>query len=97
MSEEKKNKPMLKARVGRFQVSIWKRKKLIKARNDFDCEREVEQVRACVQYSRFSKSRNEYDNQRIWCNPDELRNLVEVLDQLNGDVGGDEDAESKSA
>jgi len=97
MSEENKNKPIRKARIGRFQISIWKRKKLIEARNGFDCEREVEQIRACVQYSRFSKTRNEYDNQRIWCNPDELRNLVEVLDKLNDSIGGVEDAESESA
>ncbi len=97
MSEEEKNKPIRKARIGRFQISIWKRKRIIKARNDFDCEREIEQVRACIQYSRFNKMTNSFDNQRVWCNPDELRSLVEVLDKLNDDVGGDEDAEPESA
>ena len=45
MNEESK-KPLVKKRLGRFQVSIWKRKKLFKARNDYDVEREIEITRA---------------------------------------------------
>ena len=81
---EEKNKPLVKKRLGRFQVSIWKRKKLFKARNDYDVEREIEITRACIQYSKYNKTTNTWNNQTIWCNPDELRNLVQVLDELNG-------------
>jgi hypothetical protein len=77
-------KPLVKKRLGRFQVSIWKRKKLLKAKNDYDCEREIEIVRACIQHSQYNKQTNTWTNQVIWCNPDELRNLVQVLDDLNG-------------
>ena len=83
MNKENK-KPIVKKRLGRFQVSIWKRKKLFKARNDYDVEREVEIARACIQYSQYNKSTNSWTNQTIWCNPDELRNLVQLLDELNG-------------
>ena len=76
--------PLVRKRLGRFQVSIWKRKKLYKAKNDYDVEREVEIARACIQYSQYNKQTNSWTNQAIWCNPDELRNLVQVLDELNG-------------
>jgi len=78
------NQPLVKKRLGRFQVSIWKRKKLYKAKNDYDVEREVEIARACIQYSQYNKSTNNWINQTIWCNPNELRTLVQVLDDLNG-------------
>ena len=81
---EEKNKPLVKKRLGRFQVSIWKRKKLYKAKNDDDVEREIEITRACIQYSQYNKATNTWINQTIWCNPDELRNLVQALDDLNG-------------
>lgn len=81
--KQEKNKPIKKNKVGRFQISIWKRTRIIPAKNDFDVEREVEQVRACVQYSRFNKLHQNWENQHIWCNPDELRNLAEVLDNMN--------------
>ncbi len=81
--ETKKNTPIIKERVGRFQISIWKRKRLIAAKNDFDAEREVETVRACIQYGRRILGTDEWVNQSIWCDCDELRNLARVLDQLN--------------
>lgn len=82
--ENENKKPLVRVRLGRFQISIWKRKKLFKAKNDYDVEREVEIVRACIQYSQYNKSTNNWTNQSIWCNPDELRVLVQVLDDLNG-------------
>jgi predicted transglutaminase-like protease len=78
------NKPLVKRRFGKFQVSIWKTKKLFKAKNDYDVEREIEIARACIQRSQFNKQTSSWTNQSIWCNPDELRNLVQVLDDLNG-------------
>ena len=50
--EQKKNGPITKQRVGRFQVSIWKREKVVPADADkFSPERKYEIIRACVQYS----------------------------------------------
>ena len=82
-NQDKKNQPVAKSKVGRFQVSVWKKKKLFQARNDFDVEREVEMVRVCIQYSTFNKGQNTWTNQSIWCNPDELRDLANALDKLN--------------
>lgn len=75
--------PIAKQRVGRFQISIFKREKLVPARDDYDVERRFDIVRACVQYSRFNKRSGAYDRQQIWCDPHELRNLVQVLDEMN--------------
>ena len=87
--EQKKSGPMMKKQIGRFQVSIWKRRKVVPAKNDFGVEREVDIVRACVQYSRCNRQTGAWERQQIWCEPEELRSLVQVLDQLGGDAGGD--------
>ena len=82
------NKPIMSKRMGRFQVSTWAFKRLRKARHEFDCEREYEVVRACVQYSRYNRRTGEFERQRIWCDPMELRSLAAVLE------GGDDEAKS---
>ena len=79
---ETTNKPVMSKRMGRFQVSTWVFKRLKKARHDFDCEREYEVVRACVQYSQFDYRSNRYIRQQIWCDPYELRTLYALLDGL---------------
>ena len=87
MTEEEDNKgPILKSQVGRFQISLWRRRIIIAARNDFEAEREIERVRMCVQYSRYNHDTNAWDNQSIWCNPEELRDLANVMDKLNEDT-----------
>ena len=90
--DNEKNRPIVKKVVGRFQVSVWKQKRLFQARTDFDTEREVETVRACVQYSRFNRATRSYDNQQVWCNLDELLDLANALDTLN-----DEDKSGEKA
>ena len=79
---EQTNKPIMSKRVGRFQVSTWVFKRLRKARHEFDCEREYEVVRACVQYSQFDYRNNRYLRQQIWCDPCEVRSLYALLDGL---------------
>ena len=79
------NKPIMSKRMGRFQVSTWVFKRLKKARHEFDCEREYEVVRACVQYSQFDYRSNRYLRQQIWCDPGELRTLYGLLDGLGQD------------
>ena len=80
---------MQKKQIGRFQVSIWKRRKVVPAKNDFGVEREVDIVRACVQYSRCNRSTKVWERKQIWCNPEELRKLALVLDELGGAAGDD--------
>ena len=86
-NEEKKG-PESKTQVGRFQVSLWRTKRIFPARNDFEPEREVISRRACIQYSRLNKQSQVWDNQQVWCNLDELRDLVQALDELNH-LGGE--------
>ena len=84
-NQNETNKPVTKTRVGRFQMSIWRRKRLIPVQDqdDYGAERVVKMARACVQYGRFNRGKQRWENQSIWCNPDELRDLANVLDQLN--------------
>jgi len=89
MKAEQKG-PIRKWKEGRFQVSIWKRKKVLKAKSDFDVEREVEPVRACIQFSSFSRVTQTWENQRIWCMPDDLGTLARLLDASDEKEDGDE-------
>ena len=89
--EQKKTGPKMKKQIGRFQVSIWKRRKVVPAKGDFGVEREVDIVRACVQYSQCNRATGVWERKQIWCNPEELRNLAQVLDELGGWAGGDGD------
>ena len=77
-----KKGPVAKSRVGKFQVSVWARSKLCSARSDFEAEREIQVVRICVQHSRYDWKTRQWANQSIWCQPDELRDLADALDQL---------------
>ena len=87
--QDETNTPTARSRIGRFQISIWKRKRVLPAKNDFDIEREVEMARACIRHGRFNRATQSWDNQTIWCNPDELRDLVNALDKLSQDSGGE--------
>ena len=92
IGNEEKRGPERKVKVGRFQVSIWKRERIIAPREEqkgYVPERRVDIVRACVQYSRKNRQTGEWINQSIWCDPMELRELVNCLDELNNPEGDD--------
>jgi len=76
------NKPIMSKRFGKFQISSWCFKRIRKARNDFDAEREYEVIRACVQYSRYKRRTGLFERQQIWCDPAELRDIAALLDGL---------------
>jgi len=78
---EKKNGPYKKSRMGRFQISLFRNKKIIPAKDDFSIEREFISERACIQYSQYVQG--EWRRQQIWCSPNEIRDLVNALDGLN--------------
>jgi hypothetical protein len=77
--EEEKISPLRRWKGGRFQVSIWKRLKVFEPLHEFDVERRVEEVRACVQFSYFNRTVLTWENQQIWCSPGELKTLLRLL------------------
>ena len=80
-------KPLKNARVGRFQISTWMSMRLM---NPVQAGKEpiaylekwLEVHRACIQYGTYNKDRQEWENQTIWCSPNELQSLVEALEKL---------------
>lgn len=80
-----------RVREGRFQVSVLKMNMVKvasdKSQRDFVPEIQFDRVRTCIQYSTYSKSRKEWNNQQIWCNsPAELVQLRDVLNQILGEA-----------
>jgi hypothetical protein len=51
-------------------------------------EREFTCLRACVRYSRFNQRLNEWENQNIWFDSEELRDLALVIDRLETSDSG---------
>lgn len=89
-----------RVREGRFQVTVMKMN-MVKVAAD-ESQRDVpeiqfDKVRTCVQYSTYSKLRDEWSNQQIWCNsPAELVKLRDILNQII-DGASDEEASSSSS
>ena len=82
MADEEKKGPESKTRAGRFQVSLWRTKRHMAARNNFEPEREIVSERACIQYSRLNHLTQSWERQQVWCNLDELRDLSQALDKI---------------
>lgn len=81
MKKSEKNQPVRKVRSGRITVTLWEREIRRKDGETFEFQR------ACVQHSRKRKDNDEWVNQQIWLNVDELRNLAEALDEINQEEG----------
>jgi hypothetical protein len=82
--------PVSKSKSGRFQVSIWHWKKTIpppEEQRDLFCDREQDIHRACIRYSQWNRRVQEWRESTIWCSIDDLRSLVQALDQLNDSDG----------
>ena len=82
-----KKEPLEKIRVGRFQISTWKFQRLMNPVEPGKeptayLERWVDVDRACIQYGTYNQWRREWENQSIWCSPDQLQSLIEALEQL---------------
>ena len=71
--------PYKRSRSGRFQVSLFKFDRLIRKGNDFMPEQIIKQVRVCIQYSKIDRTTNQWEQQQIWCSPEELRDLGNAL------------------
>jgi hypothetical protein len=76
------NGPVLKAKIGRFQISLWRKRRVVAARKHYEAEREYVTERICIQRGRFNGRTNRWENQRIWCNPIELRDLANAMDEF---------------
>jgi len=75
-----KNKPDIQSKSGIFQISGWKNKKVIPAKNDFDIEREVEQVNICLNIGQ--RKDKEWKNVNAWFRASQFQNLKEVLEDF---------------
>jgi hypothetical protein len=78
--------PVIKTRCGKFQVSMWHWKKSIpapKQHQDLFAEREVDVHRVCIRYSQWKRYTQAWQESSIWCGIDDLRSLIQALDQLN--------------
>ena len=70
MTEERQ--PVKKVRCGKMSISLWQRDGAAFGRQ-----------RACIQHSRRDNRTGEWQNQQIWLNADELRDVANALDQMN--------------
>ena len=100
LKDSGENRPRKKVRAGRFQISTWVFRRLV-PHGDKDATTYLEQwvdvERACIQYSRYDRKRRRWDNRRIWCSWDDLRDLAKVVDELNeAEVSSHEEASSSS-
>ncbi len=78
--------PIAKAKAGKFQVSIWHWKKIIPPPDemkDLFAEREFDIYRACIRFSQWNRVTRSWNEQSIWCSIDDLRSLVQTIDELN--------------
>ena len=78
--------PVLRAKSGRFDVSVWHWKRTISppdGMEGFSPEHEVDVTRACIRLSHWNKGTRTWDEELIWCSVDDLRSLVQALDGLN--------------
>lgn len=78
--------PLLKTRSGKFNVAIWHWKKTISAKGslqDFFAERQQNVYRASIRFSKWNCQTRTWHEQTIWCTIDDLRSLVQALDDLN--------------
>lgn len=97
---DKKNKPIMKSRHGRFQISVFEKERTIAQKGKGKgclCEKTIKETRACVQHSVYANG--EWKRQSIWVNPQELRDLVSALDgvQVEGETVSPSQAEKAVA
>jgi hypothetical protein len=85
--------PDIKCKSGIFQLAGWKNKKIIPAKNDFDIEREVEQVNICLTVG--IRKDGKWENIPVWFRRSQFGDLKEIVDgfaeelkRLNGFEGG---------
>jgi len=76
-------------RVGRFKVSlleVTRTSKQPEFMRDYAPEREQVQHRVCVQYGK--KVDGKWQNQTIWCSPEEFKSLANCIEDFNSGKEG---------
>ena len=84
MAKKQKKKcgkqPDIKLRNGIFQLSAWKTKKVIPAKNDYDVERVIERTNICL--SAGMKKNGEWKNVQAWFRGSQFSDLKAVVDEF---------------
>jgi hypothetical protein len=81
--KQKKNsgkQPDIRMRNGIFQLSAWKSKKVIPAKNDYDIERVIERTNICL--SAGVKLNGEWKNVQAWFRGSQFSDLKAVVDEF---------------
>jgi len=74
------NQPDIKCKSGIFQLAGWKRNRVIPAKNDYDVEREVEQVNICL--TAGIRKNGKWENIPVWFRVSQFGNLKEIVDDF---------------
>jgi hypothetical protein len=87
--------PDIKTRNGIFQLSAWKTKKVIPAKNDYDTERVFERINICL--SAGMRQDGKWKNVQAWFTTSQFGDLKATIDEFaeelqkaNGIGGGGE-------
>ena len=78
------NKPDIKFKCGRFQISAWKDKKTIPAKNDYDIERDVDRVNICLSVGQ--RKNNEWVNIPVWFGRSQFGDLKQAVDDFGKEL-----------
>jgi hypothetical protein len=86
-SEKRKTKqPDIRVKQGVFQLSAWKRTKVIPARNDYDVEREVTQISICLSVGQ--RRDGQWNNVQAWFRSSQFEQLEEAVDEFREQLKG---------
>ena len=77
------NKPKIKVRHGHFQITLWERTHTRKAKKHYQAETQRTVERICIERGTYNHKTGEWDNQRIWLGPQELRDLAHAMDEFD--------------
>jgi len=74
------NQPDVRIKEGVFQLSGWKTKKVIPAKNDFDVERTFERVNICLSVG--MKQNGKWNNVQAWFGRSQFGDLKAAVDEF---------------
>lgn len=72
--------PDVKCKSGVFQLSAWKKKKVVPAKNDYDIERVFQTVSVCLSVG--MKKGEDWENVQAWFRASQLADLKQVVDDF---------------
>jgi hypothetical protein len=78
------NPPQIRCKSGRFQLSGWKNKKVVPAKNDFDVERVYEDVSICLSVG--VKRKKGWENVQAWFRSSQFGDLKQAVEDFSGQL-----------